>query len=272
VEASPSYECEFIYYMSLLLLSVLTFFFQLFNLSKITFVQMFFTIYRFVAFLLIVVSCLVSLLISDSTWTSNPCLPPWYSFQHHSFPTLYSSLSFSLSGGVNIPNLIPPLRRPKPHAARVAAAAIPSLCVMYVPVSPVCALAIGPDIIQFVILNWAIFGARGFNSFSAGGGGAGGAPRGRRRWGRTGGRQGPEWFRYIFSCFPSILRIFFHTLGIISEFSIYMLMLIYGVVSFGRTIYQLVERAVRDRRCSYFYACSYFCSCSCSYSYPSFIF
>eukprot|EP00770_Monocercomonoides_exilis_P010471 MONOS_10420.1-p1 / transcript=MONOS_10420.1 / gene=MONOS_10420 / organism=Monocercomonoides_exilis_PA203 / gene_product=amino acid transporter, putative / transcript_product=amino acid transporter, putative / location=Mono_scaffold00474:5939-7478(+) / protein_length=463 / sequence_SO=supercontig / SO=protein_coding / is_pseudo=false len=171
IESDPTSQCRLVYSLCVVFFAVCVSILQIFELSKISFVQVFFTIYRFVAFTLIVVSCIISFAFRGSPWTKDPSLPNWASFQMAGFPTLFSSASVALNCAFNIPGILTPLKSKK-NAGKAAIGAIATSALIYGSVASIIALALGPDVLQFVMLNWAMFGKKGFEPLARAGGSA----------------------------------------------------------------------------------------------------
>lgn len=170
IETDPSTSCFFVYIVSCVAFAAIVLILEVFEMSNLAFVQNFFTIYRFVAFFLILLSCIITIIFRGLSWThlSPSALadrtnnPPWYSVNFAGFPGLFSATSFAFTCAYNLPSVLLPMKAGKKHANTVTVLAIVVSAVIYLVLASLLPMVLGEDILQYVILNWAHYGKHGF--------------------------------------------------------------------------------------------------------------
>jgi amino acid transporter len=101
---SPVPECQFIYIICVCVFSTAVLVIMLFEVDRLRFLNTFFAIYRIVALVLMVVSCVISLAINGPRWGENsPTEPPndhWYSLKWGGFTGLFGATATGLLSDV----------------------------------------------------------------------------------------------------------------------------------------------------------------------------
>ncbi|KAK2961123.1 hypothetical protein BLNAU_3891 [Blattamonas nauphoetae] len=171
IESNPSDVCQKTYNCVLVGFGLVTLTIEVLGMKYLSRIQIFFTVYRFLAFGTIIVSCIISLAFNGSYWlqdTANieKAVHPWYKFQWNSFPSLFSAASFALTACYHLPTILAPMKGGKKHASGVTIAAFLTVAIVYMGIGSLVTLALGDDVLHFVILNYSNFGARGFTRWS----------------------------------------------------------------------------------------------------------
>ncbi|KAA6372003.1 MAG: hypothetical protein EZS28_032470, partial [Streblomastix strix] len=173
MEKDPSLNCQMMYSLCVFFFAVIVLILEIFELGNISFIQMFFTGYRILAFALIIISCIISLAYNGSYWV-HPYISPseivpteaqthWYSFAMSGFNSLFSGAAFALNCAYNLPNALQSLNiSRKRNSKGIVMAAIITSGSIYIIIASLIALTIGKDTLTFVILNWGRFGKHGF--------------------------------------------------------------------------------------------------------------
>ncbi|KAH7829974.1 putative amino acid transporter [Monocercomonoides exilis] len=169
IESSPSLKCQFTYLMCVVFFAICVMLLETMAMDKLAIFQGFFTIYRFVAFSAILVACVISLVNNGAFWLkpSDPSISSnIFRVDPAGFPGLFSATSFALNCGYNLPNILTPMKRGKKNALKVAMTALLTAMVIYIGLSIILSLTLGEDTLQFVILNFARYGKKGFQRMS----------------------------------------------------------------------------------------------------------
>lgn len=170
IETDPSSSCQFAYIISCIAFATCVLILEVFDMSNLAIVQTFFTIYRFLAFFLILLSCIITLAYNGCAWLhrSESALldssnnPPWYSIEMSGFPGLFSSISFAFTCSYNLPNILTPMKKGKKDANKVVVSSVLISTIIYLVLAVLLPLVLGEDILQYVILNWSRYGEHGF--------------------------------------------------------------------------------------------------------------
>ncbi|KAK2948334.1 putative Amino acid transporter family protein [Blattamonas nauphoetae] len=171
MEADPSDVCQRTYNLVLIGFGIIAFFIECLGMKYLTKIQVFFTIYRFVAFGTIILSCIISLAFNGAYWLQDtkqigPESNPWYQFRWNGFPALFSSCSVAFTVCYHLPTILSPMKPGKKHAAHVTIASLLTVLIIYMGTACLVTLALGNDVLQFVILNYSNYGAKGFKRWT----------------------------------------------------------------------------------------------------------
>jgi hypothetical protein len=162
--------------MSLIVFAAVVMVLQLLDVKKLSIFQAPFTVYRFVSFGLIFVSCVISLAYNGSFWSEDgfaaaaaaePNVPhqpfySWYAFRTEGIEPVVAATAFAFTASFYVPSLISALPGEKKYA-HVPVALAMAICVgLYVVLSIIPAITLGPTTRNFLILNYARYGSRGF--------------------------------------------------------------------------------------------------------------
>ncbi|KAH7816516.1 putative amino acid transporter [Monocercomonoides exilis] len=173
IEDNPSFSCRTVYSFFVALLCALMIGFESFNMNWMSHVQSFFMGYRVVAFLLIALSCIVSLVVNGNKWTNSlqesiEKMESYHSemkmfgFNWSGFPTLFSAVCFAFNCAYNLPSIVPLMGKERHSAGCLTVVALVVSGTLYLGLGVLLAVTLGPSTREFVILNWADFGQKGF--------------------------------------------------------------------------------------------------------------
>ncbi|KAK2960994.1 putative Palmitoyltransferase pfa3 [Blattamonas nauphoetae] len=194
IEATHGPSCHAVYSVTVLLFAIAIFGMLTLRVSTFSRLQLFFTIYRLVAFLLIFVSCFVSLAKNGARWLDSDQDHPPFTFRWQGFTRMFSSAQFSLNCAMSLPGLVQPMKSGKKRAAQVSVFAM--LTVMLFPLLNILS--------SFPILLNTLTAAL--------------TPSIPEKWSARLGSLSVVLIKYALALCPFFLALFFPDLGIIIDF------------------------------------------------------
>ncbi|EKE39372.1 hypothetical protein ENUP19_0061G0144 [Entamoeba nuttalli] len=151
IERKGHWECQLAYYISLAIYSIIVISLSFIDLSKQGKLQMALTFYRFFAFSVMLITCIVQLIVSGPIDSDISFL---YTFKWVGFGTAFTHTAFALTCHQNLPDAVTPVNKKK-YLFYTTAGAMLLSAAFYFLIGFICSWTFGSDVLSPITNAWS---------------------------------------------------------------------------------------------------------------------